>query len=174
MARPAMIEKVTKKLANVGVSQVTLGIVTDWLAWELLGSMWICTAVETCWRRVDSVKGIIGAMAARNPFTYDRDNLERDTEFGFGAGMFPDPNIDYTEGGAISRIPIADPDSTAQLLQLAMIKRMDLADSTDQPSPYVAGNTDRFGAQPPLVRERKRPKYTRPERPKRARMERSW
>ena len=174
MARPAMIEKITKKLANVGVSQLTPRAVIVWFTWKLLSSMWFCTQVETCWRRVDFVKGIIDVMAARNPFTYDRDNQERDTEFGFGAGMFPDPNIDYSEGGSISRIPIADPDSTAQLLQLAMIKRMDLADPTDQPSPYVAGNTDRFGAQPPLVRERKRPKYTRPERPKRARMERSW
>ena len=117
---------------------------------------------------------IIGDMAVRNPFMYDRDPQDRDTEFGFGAGKFADPNIDYSDGGVISGIPIADPDREAQLLQLAMIKRMDLADPSDQPSPYVAGNTDRYGAQPPLVRERKRPKYTRPQQEPPSRMKRAW
>lgn len=115
---------------------------------------------------------------SRNPFTYDRDagmsGRDESSEFGFGPGMFPDPRIDYTNGGAKSRIPIADPDSDDQLLQLAQIKRTDVSDPNDVPSPYVAGNTDRYGAAPPLVRERRnptappRPRYTRPH------MERQW
>lgn len=113
---------------------------------------------------------------ARNPFTYDRDSHLRDesTEFGFGPGMFPNPAIDYSAGGAKSLVPIADPDSDAQLLELAAIKRTDVADPMDQPNPYAAGNTDRYGAAPPLVRSRRtppnppRPRYTRP------RMQREW
>lgn len=113
---------------------------------------------------------------ARNPFTYDRDAHLRDesSEFGFGAGMFPDPGIDFSAGGAKSLIPVADPTSDAQLLELAMIKRTDVANPVDVPNPYAAGNTDRYGAAPPLVRERKappaapRPRYARPQ------MQREW
>lgn len=105
----------------------------------------------------------------RNPFTYDvgaQDNSE--TEFGFGRGRFPNPLLDYSEGGAKSGIPVADPDRNEQLRTLAEIRRMDIDDPNAVPSPYVCGNADRYGAQPPLVRERKtpqsapRPRYTRP------------
>lgn len=113
-------------------------------------------------------------LMARNPLRLDKDQDERDTEYGFGAGMFPDPRLDYSGGGSHSRIPIADPDRHEQLLELAMIKRMDVSNPADQPSPYVLGNTDRFGAAPPLVRETKRPKYTRqPPKPPH-RMQREW
>lgn len=111
----------------------------------------------------------------RNPFVYDRDpGPSQETEFSFGKGRFPDPRIDFTDGGTKSRIPIAEPDREQMARQLAEIKRMDINDPAAQPNPYVAGNTDRYGAQPPLVRERhapvppKRPRYTRPK------MERQW
>jgi hypothetical protein len=115
----------------------------------------------------------------RNPHTYYRDQSASDnweSEFGFGVGRFPDPSIDFSAGGSKSRIPIADPDVPAQLLRLAAGRRTDLSDAnaTDPADIFVAGNPDRYGAQPPLVRERRRPK-----RPKRdpqypARMVREW
>lgn len=122
-------------------------------------------------------RGKLNPMA-RNPFTYDRDagmsGRDESSEFGFGPGMYPDPRIDYTNGGAKSRIPIADPDSDAQLLELAMIRRTDLNNPADQPSPYVAGNTDRYGAAPPLVREKRTPPAGPRPRYARTRMERQW
>ncbi len=80
-----------------------------------------------------------------------------DSEFAYGAGRFPDPTIDYSQGGSRSRAPIADPDRTAQLLELAEIRRTDVVDPVAPLSPYELGNTDRYGAQPPLVRERRVP-----------------
>lgn len=126
-----------------------------------------------CVRRATALAGRLLTMA-RNPFTYENSNDDQSSEFGFGRGMFPNPNIDYSLGGAKSLIPIADPDSDTQLLELAMIKRTDVADPLDVPSPFVAGNTDRYGAAPPLVRERKLPPH--PPRPRYARthMERQW
>jgi hypothetical protein len=111
----------------------------------------------------------------RNPFTYDRDEThDQSSEFGFGRGHFPDPRIDFSDGGIRSMIPIADPDQDAQFLELMAIRRMDLADPQDQPSPYVAGNTDRYGAQPPLVRERRTPTFKPYPLPRRSRMQRHW
>lgn len=112
---------------------------------------------------------------ARNPFTYDRDGArDESSEFGFGRGHFPDPRIDYSDGGVKSGIPIADPDREAQLLQLAGIRRMDINDPAAQPSPYDLGNTDRYGAQPPLVRETKAPPREPRPRYARNRMKRAW
>lgn len=111
----------------------------------------------------------------RNPFTYDvgaQDNSE--TEFGFGRGRFPNPSLDYSEGGAKSGIPIADPDRTEQLRTLAEIRRMDINDPNAVPSPYVCGNADRYGAQPPLVRERKTPQSSPRPRYTRATLDRQW
>jgi len=105
------------------------------------------------------------------PFMLDKDQTDRSSEMGWGVGRFPDPRFDYSAG---SKVPIADPDREAQLLALAAIKRTDLANPADQPSPYVAGNTDRYGAQPPLVRETKPPNYTRPPMEQPSRMERAW
>jgi hypothetical protein len=106
---------------------------------------------------------------SRNPFLYDRDGgHDESSEFGFGRGRFPNPAIDYSDGGVKSRIPIADPDRETQLMELYAVRRMDVNDPNDTPSPFVAGNTDRYGAQPPLVREIKPPPtppktpYTRP------------
>jgi hypothetical protein len=105
----------------------------------------------------------------RDPFTYDVGSQQNsETEFGYGRGRFANPSLDYSEGGAKSGIPVADPDRTEQLRTLAEIRRMDINDPNATPSPYVCGNTDRYGAQPPLVRERKtpqsapRPRYVRP------------
>lgn len=154
---------------------------TPWhiaLAWKLLCSMWFCTVADICYgawtQRHRRRRGIIIGMAARDPFKLDRDQCERDTEYGFGAGKFPDPRFDFSGEGSISQIPIADPDGQEQQLELAMIRRMDVSDPSDQPSPYVEGNTERFGAQPPLVRETKPPKRPRRKLTPRSRMERSW
>lgn len=112
---------------------------------------------------------------ARNPFTYDHSAAgSQETEFSFGRGQYPNPTIDFSGGGVVSRIPVADPDRNEQARTLKEIRRLDINDPGDQPSPYVAGNTDRYGAQPPLVRERSnppRPRYARGERP---RMRREW
>jgi len=111
----------------------------------------------------------------RDPFTYDVGSQQNsETEFGFGRGRFANPELDYSGGGAISGIPIADPSRNEQIRTLAEIRRMNVNDPQATPSPYVEGNTDRYGAQPPLVRERKqpqkspRPRYTAPH------MERQW
>lgn len=122
------------------------------------------------------VSGKIQLMArARNPFTYDRDlSVPQDTEFGFGRGHFPDPRIDFSAGGSKSRIPIADPDRHTQLMQLFAQRRLDINDPNDQPSSYVEGNTDRYGAQPPLVREKHAPAYKPPPVIWPRRMERHW
>lgn len=104
---------------------------------------------------------------SRNPFVQTKD---QSTEFGFGAGHFPNPQIDYSAGGQKSRFPIADPDATQQLLDLAAAKRTDLNSTAESTLPafngtsnilhpmHIAeGNTERYGAQPPLVIERKAP-----------------
>lgn len=111
-------------------------------------------------------------MATRDPFKLARDKKDQFTEFGFGAGQFPEPSFDFSEGGRKSGFPIADPDRNEQLRKLREIKRTDLNDPLAEPSPYVAGNTDRYGAQPPLVRERKYPSYPRPQQEPPPRMKR--
>jgi hypothetical protein len=113
-----------------------------------------------------------------NPFQYHRDigRSKWESEFGFGEGMFPNPVIDFSAGGSLSRIPIADPDTNAQLLRLVAGKRTDTA-NPNQPdpfSPYVCGNPDRYGAQPPLVRNRRAPRPGKRCVPKPSRMEREW
>ena len=116
----------------------------------------------------------LNAMA-RNPFTYDRDaGHDESSEFGFGRGKYPDPRIDFSDGGVKSGIPLADPDRHSQQRLLQEIRRMDINDPSAQPSPYVAGNTDRYGAQPPLVRETKVPRREPRPRYARNRMERHW
>ena len=111
---------------------------------------------------------------SRDPLCLDRDNSDRSSEYGWGAGQFPDPHFDYSSGGSISRVPLADPDLRDQRLSLAMIKRTDVSNPADVPSPYVAGNTDRYGAQPPLVRETTPPPYTPAPIEQPSRMERAW
>jgi hypothetical protein len=110
----------------------------------------------------------------RDPHVLARDKTDsQETEFGFGAGQHPDPRIDYSDNGAIPGFPIADPDRNAQIMELRAIRRMDLQDPNAQPDPYVAGNTERYGAQPPLVRETRRPRAPKQQVPKPARMQRA-
>lgn len=112
---------------------------------------------------------------SRNPFIPAKDQT---TEHGFGPGQFPDPTVDYSDNGIKSGIPIADPDRRAQILDLFMSRRTDLNRTDVQDGPafqgtgpyhhpdyYTCGNTERYGANPPLVRVKGRPpgkkiKYT--------------
>lgn len=107
-----------------------------------------------------------------DPFKTSR--IDQETEFGWGPGQYPDPILDYSGGGGLSRFPIAQPDVITQHWTLAAIRRTDVSDPFAPVDPYVPGNPDRFGAQPPLVRVRgryKRPKYKQPKPP---RMHREW
>lgn len=110
-----------------------------------------------------------------DPNRWSKDHVANwDSEFGFGEGRFPNPVLDYSEGGSKSRIPIADPDRTQQLRDLAALRRTDLTDPLATLDPFVAGNTERYGAQPPLVRERRTPRHPKQPVPPRPRMEREW
>lgn len=119
---------------------------------------------------------------SRNPFV----PCDQETEFSFGPGRFPAQDIDFSQGGFKSGFPIADPDVQQQLLDLAASRRTDLNDPGvpdmpgfagtrgEHPDYYTTGNTERYGANPPLIRSRRWPKfkrwiYTRPNR-----MEREW
>lgn len=120
---------------------------------------------------------------SRNPF---KPTPDQTTEFGWGAGRFPRQSIDFSQGGYKSGIPIADPDRRQQYLDLAAARRTDLQSLNEFPPPaftgqngdhplhYALGNTERFGANPPLVRERKIPDFPRPRPPKRHHTERAW
>jgi hypothetical protein len=111
---------------------------------------------------------------SRNPF---KPATDQTTEFGFGPGHFPNPNIDYSLNGMKSRIPVEDPDRQQQYLTLMAAKRTDLNDPNvpdmagfngnraDHADFYTEGNTERYGANPPLVQQRRQPppkvrKYT--------------
>lgn len=120
---------------------------------------------------------------SRNPF---RPTTDQTTEFGFGPGHFPNPEIDYSDNGRKSKFPIGDPDRSQQYLELMAARRTDLnrTDVEDMPAfqgvrgnhPdfYTEGNTERFGANPPLVQQRKRPPPAKRQIVKIARMERQW
>ena len=118
-------------------------------------------------------------LMSRNPFL----PCNEETEFSFGAGRFPNPAIDFSQGSQSVNDPLAsnsgsgfqlaDPDKWQQQLDLAAAKRTDLGDPRSQPTPsfqggrgqhpeyYSYGNTDRYGASPPLIRQRKWPKAVR-------------
>ena len=163
---------------GVSVANCDGAVIVDAKRFEFVsarhGCSWPAAIARLCNSWAGRIRRTLRCMAARDPFVLDKDSTERDTEYGFGAGKFPDPRFDYSDGGARSQVPIADPTRHDQELELTMIRRMDVADPNDQPSPYVEGNTDRYGAQPPLVRERKPPRYRRtpPAPPKR--MQRQW
>jgi len=120
---------------------------------------------------------------SRDPF---KPSTDQSTEFGFGPGKFPNPNIDYSEAGRKSGIPIADPDRHQQYLELMAARRTDLnrTDVRDMPAFqgthgdhddfYTCGNTERYGANPPLVQQRRRPPPKQRTVVKRAHMEREW
>lgn len=99
---------------------------------------------------------------------------DQETEFGWGEGMYPDPILDYSATGSKSRFPVADPDARDQLRNLAAIRRTDVASAWATANPYVAGNPDRFGAAPPLVRRRGKFKPGKRDVPKPPRMQREW
>ena len=105
---------------------------------------------------------------SRNPFIPAQ---HQETEFSWGPGRFPVPHIDFQSpriGGPIPQL--VDPDTRDQMLDLAAMKRTDLNDPRVQDLPafsgthgehpdyYTFGNTERYGANPPLVRERRWPK----------------
>jgi hypothetical protein len=120
---------------------------------------------------------------SRNPFVQTKD---QSTEFGFGAGHFPDPNIDFSDNGIRSGIPIADPDRSQQYLDLMAAKRTDLGrpDVRDMPGflgthadhedYHSLGNTERYGANPPLVRAKGYPPRKKYKFTPRAHMEREF
>lgn len=109
---------------------------------------------------------------------------DQSTEFGHGAGSFPRQDLDYSQGGYRSGFPIADPDRKQQFLDLRASKRTDLTNPAEPELPafeggqgparmhYVPGNTERYGAQPPIVRQRRRPRYRRPDFLRKTHMER--
>lgn len=102
-----------------------------------------------------------------DPFTFDRDRSQNAcaTEFGWGRGMFADPTISVQPDD----LPLGEPTQDDQLRYMAESKRanvaggdgMDTASDPQKPSDltYAKGNPDRFGAQPPLVRERGMPTF---------------
>ena len=120
---------------------------------------------------------------SRDPF---RPATDQSTEMGWGPGMFPNPNIDYSENGRKSGIPVADPDRPQQYLELMAARRTDLnrADVPDMPAFqgtrgdhedfYSYGNTERYGANPPLVQQRRRPPPKKKQVVKLHRMEREY
>lgn len=118
---------------------------------------------------------------SRDPF---KPASDQSTEFGFGPGHFPNPSLDYSENGRKSKIPIADPDRPQQYLELMAARRTDLnrTDVPDMPAFqgtrgthedfFTDGNTERFGANPPLVQQRSAPPPKKRYTVKIARMER--
>jgi hypothetical protein len=106
---------------------------------------------------------------SRNPFI---PTASQETEFSWGPGRFPNPAIDFQSPRQSPPVAqIADPDRRQQLLDLAAMKRTNLNDPTVQDMPafqgtggtqhpdyYSEGNTERYGANPPLVRERRWPR----------------
>ena len=122
-------------------------------------------------------------LMSRNPFKPTKD---QSTEMGWGPGRFPNPNFDYSEAGIKSRIPIADPDRTQQYMELMAGRRTDLnrTDVQDMPAYhgtrgdhedfYTLGNTERYGANPPLVQQRTPPPPKKRQIVKLHRMEREY
>jgi hypothetical protein len=116
---------------------------------------------------------------SRNPFIPTKDQT---TEFGWGAGSFPRMDIDFSYR---SGFPIADPDRRQQFLDLIAAKRTDLQNPAEPdlpafqggsgPAPmhYAEGNTERYGAQQPLVKQRRRPTFRRFPTPRKTHMQRS-
>ena len=159
--------------------------------WVMLGLSILASNLSLCcqthiarkarWRALWSmIRFMPSFRMPRDPFKKLDD---QHSEYGFGEGRFPNPVLDYSGSGSLSRIPIADPDRTEQIRQLAAGKRTDLNNPSESgygqgpeggPNPYVLGNTDRYGAQPELVRNRKKPKPSQYQPPKPARMERHW
>lgn len=120
---------------------------------------------------------------SRDPF---KPATDQSTEMGWGPGLFPNPNLDYSQAGRKSGIPIADPDGPAQFLALMAARRTDLGRSDVRDMPafqgvqgdhedyYTLGNTERYGANPPLVQQRRKPPPARKQIVRPRRMEREY
>jgi hypothetical protein len=122
---------------------------------------------------------------SRNPFI---PTASQETEFSWGPGRFPAPAIDFQSPRADGKaVPlIADPDRRDQIMDLAAMKRTDLnrpdvpdlpafqGTHGEHPDYYTEGNTERYGANPPLVRERRWPRRKWVYRVFPSRMERKW
>jgi hypothetical protein len=120
---------------------------------------------------------------SRDPF---KPTTDQSTEMGWGPGHFPDPAVDFSNGGQKSGFPIGDPDRRSQYLDLFTARRTDL-NRTDVPDApafqgtvgshpdyYTEGNTERYGANPALVRARGRPPKPKVKYAPRAHMEREF
>ena len=97
-----------------------------------------------------------------DPFKSDAalSNSERESEWGWGAGMHPDPNTSYQH--LDPRLPYNPPQPDDQVRELQAIRRMNTNDVAAQPDSYVAGNPDRYGPAKPLVRQRGAPCHKPP------------
>lgn len=116
----------------------------------------------------------LGVRAPLDPFKNHVNKPNVYSEFGNPEGMHPDPALDYSGGGTISRFPIADPDTMGMVLALRMARRTDVANPSAPMDPYLPGNPDRFGAQPPLVRRRGKFQPSKRRVPVPPRMIREW
>lgn len=122
---------------------------------------------------------------SRDPF---KPTTDQSTEMGWGPGHFPDPTVDFSDNGIRSRIPVEDPDRRSQYLDLFTTRRTDLnrtdvpelpafagAEATSiHPDYFTEGNTERYGANPALVRTRGRPPRPKRKYTPRAHMEREF
>lgn len=123
---------------------------------------------------------------SRYPFVHAKDCQDQSTEFGWGPGMAPRQDIDFSAGGYKSGFPIADPDRRAQFLDLIAAKRTDLQNPAEPDLPAFQGaggtparmhgemgNTERYGAQAPLVQQKRVPTFKPYPIPRKTRMQRS-
>lgn len=75
-----------------------------------------------------------------------------ESEMGWGPGMFPHPDSNFQRG----RLPFPEEDDISdQYRDQVAIRRSDptVGDETTRDLLFAKGNPDRFGGQPPLVRE---------------------
>ena len=73
-----------------------------------------------------------------------------ESEYSHGPGILPHPDLNFQSGDPQAPEGEATIDHWATRLQE---RRTDSTDATSVASPYVLGNPDRFGGQPPLVQE---------------------
>ena len=77
------------------------------------------------------------------------------SEYCHGPGLYPHPNVDYSQGGKRDGFPVALPTLQNQLLQMLMEKRTDSADPNARlvyEGPDARGNLDRYGPNPAPVK----------------------
>lgn len=83
------------------------------------------------------------------------------SEYSWGEGMFPNPNVDVSEESQLAALPPGNTyeevaagggDLEDQLRVMAAYKRINESGENETADAEVAGNPGRFGPQPPLVR----------------------